>query len=68
MNIKRSDVEIGLVLAARRVQVVIDSSEMREWAGQLVARARCEGVELTGDNGLLTCSPVTWSRRSRSAM
>ena len=27
---------------------------MREWAEQLVARARAEGVELTGDGGLLT--------------
>ena len=26
----------------------------REWAEQLVARARAEGVELTGDTGLLT--------------
>ena len=27
---------------------------MRDWADELVARARAEGVELTGDNGLLT--------------
>ena len=27
---------------------------MREWDEQLVARVRSEGVELTGDNGLLT--------------
>ena len=27
---------------------------MREWTEQLVARARSEGIELTGDNGLLT--------------
>ena len=27
---------------------------MREWAEQLVARARAEGVELTGEGGLLT--------------
>jgi len=31
-----------------------ETSEMREWAERLVARARTEGVELTGDNGLLT--------------
>jgi len=31
-----------------------ESPEMREWAEQLVARARSEGIELTGDNGLLT--------------
>jgi putative transposase len=27
---------------------------MRDWAAELVERARSEGVELTGDNGLLT--------------
>jgi len=27
---------------------------MRDWADELVARARTEGVELTGENGLLT--------------
>ena len=27
---------------------------MRDWAAELVARARTEGVELTGDDGLLT--------------
>jgi hypothetical protein len=27
---------------------------MRDWADELVARARAEGVELTGENGLLT--------------
>ena len=31
-----------------------DDAAMREWAEQLVARARAEGVELTGDDGLLT--------------
>jgi len=31
-----------------------DDSAMRAWAEELVARARTEGVELTGDNGLLT--------------
>jgi len=43
-----------LVPASRSVPVVADSSEMRDWAEQLVARARSEGIELTGDNGLLT--------------
>jgi putative transposase len=37
-----------------RVPVVSDESAMRDWAAELVARARAEGVELTGDNGLLT--------------
>jgi putative transposase len=32
----------------------LDGSAMRDWAEQLVARARSEGVELTGDDGLLT--------------
>ena len=27
---------------------------MRDWADELVERARTEGVELTGDGGLLT--------------
>lgn len=36
------------------VPVVTEPAEMREWAEQLVARARSEGVELTGDNGLWT--------------
>ena len=27
---------------------------MRDWAAELVDRARSEGVELTGDGGLLT--------------
>src|SRR5216684_1336480 len=31
-----------------------DDSAMRAWAEELVERARAEGVELTGDNGLLT--------------
>ena len=44
----------GLVPVARSVPAVADSTEMRDWAEQLVARARSEGVELTGDNGLLT--------------
>jgi len=44
----------GLVPAARSVPVVADSAEMRDWADQLVARAWSEGIELTGENGLLT--------------
>ena len=31
-----------------------DESAMKDWAELLVARARSEGVELTGDGGLLT--------------
>lgn len=40
--------------AVPRVPLVSDESAMRDWATELVARARSEGVELTGDNGLLT--------------
>ena len=32
----------------------IDESAMRDWAEALVARARADGVELTGESGLLT--------------
>jgi putative transposase len=31
-----------------------EDPEMRDWAAELVERARCEGVELTGEDGLLT--------------
>ena len=54
MNTSRNENGGGLVPASRSVPVVADSSEMRDWAEQLVARARSEGIELTGDNGLLT--------------
>src|SRR6476659_4804322 len=40
--------------AVRSVPLVGDEPTMRDWADELVARARAEGVELTGDNGLLT--------------
>jgi putative transposase len=38
----------------RSVPVVAEEPAMRDWAAELVERARSEGVELTGDNGLLT--------------
>ena len=31
-----------------------DEAAMKDWAELLVARARSEGIELTGDGGLLT--------------
>jgi putative transposase len=31
-----------------------EDPEMRDWAAELVERARSEGVELTGEDGLLT--------------
>ena len=55
MATRRSSDEVSLVPAARSVPFVAgDTPAMREWAEQLVARARAEGVELTGDDGLLT--------------
>ena len=46
---------VSVVPAARSVPFVAgDTPAMREWAEELVARARAEGVELTGDDGLLT--------------
>ena len=36
------------------VPLVGDEPAMRDWAAELVGRARTEGVGLTGDDGLLT--------------
>jgi putative transposase len=41
------------VVSARSVPAVSDGAAMREWAELLVARAREEGVDLTGEGGLL---------------
>ena len=38
----------------RSVPLVGDEPAMRDWAAELVDRARREGVELTGNDGLLT--------------
>src|SRR6516162_8739550 len=38
----------------RMVPLVGDEPAMREWAAELVEQARTDGVELTGENGLLT--------------
>jgi len=47
--------EVSVEPVARSVPLVAgDTPAMREWAEELVARARAEGVELTGDDGLLT--------------
>jgi transposase-like protein len=51
MAAKRTTDETGLVPAPRGIP---DDAAMRDWAEELVARARAEGVELTGDGGLLT--------------
>jgi putative transposase len=50
MTGKRGSDESALV----SVSSALDGSAMRDWAELLVARARSEGVELTGDDGLLT--------------
>ena len=55
MTTQKNTTEMSLEPAARSVGFVAgDEPAMREWAEQLVARARAEGVELTGDDGLLT--------------
>ena len=41
-------------LPAVPANVLPDEAAMRDWAEALVDRARAEGVELTGDDGLLT--------------
>ena len=46
--------EPARVPAARSVPLVGDEPAMRDWAEELVERARTEGVDLTGENGLLT--------------
>lgn len=51
MATKRTRDDGGLVPTTRGVP---DEAAMRDWAEELVARARAEGVELTGDGGLLT--------------
>jgi transposase-like protein len=55
MAARRSDDDgKALVLAKRSVPAAADTSSLRDWAEELVARARAEGVDLTGDDGLLT--------------
>src|SRR5262245_65022238 len=42
------------VPVVRSVPLVGDEPAMQDWAAELVARARAEGVALTGEDGLLT--------------
>jgi putative transposase len=42
------------VLPARSVPGVPDAGGLRDWAAELVERARAESVELTGEDGILT--------------
>ena len=44
----------GARSVGRSVPGVGEEPQMRDWAAELVDRARTEGVELTGENGLLT--------------
>ena len=53
MAIKNVSSDEISVLPARR-EALADSPELREWAEALVAQARADGVQLTGDGGLLT--------------
>jgi putative transposase len=48
------DDERALVPARAMEPLMDDPPAMREWAEELVARARSEGVDLTGEGGLLT--------------
>jgi hypothetical protein len=41
-------------VSPRSVPTVSDEPAMRDWAAELVERARPEGIELTGDDRLLT--------------
>ena len=49
MNMKTRSDSSGLVPVTRSVAGVADPLEMQDWAEQLVARARSEGIELTGE-------------------
>jgi putative transposase len=55
MTTTSSESPAAAVAAGRSFEGVSgDDPAMRAWAEELVARARSEGVELTGDDGLLT--------------
>ena len=54
MTTTRSSEGGQLVPAGRSVPMVGETPELRSWAEELVARARSEGVDLTGESGLLT--------------
>ncbi len=44
----------------RSVGFVGDEPAVRDWAAELVDQARTEGVDPTGDNGLLTALVRPW--------
>lgn len=51
---RESSSETALVPLREAAELVDDELAMRDWAEALVARARADGVELTGEGGLLT--------------
>jgi putative transposase len=53
---RASQAAASLVPAERMVPAIVERppSDLRGWAEELVARARDEGVELTGEDGMLT--------------
>ena len=56
MSSQRDD-DRGVLVPVRRRPRLTDADDdlaMREWAEALVDRARADGVELTGEGGLLT--------------
>jgi putative transposase len=56
MRTRRSSEPSSSLVPVDRVDpsMPADAPSMREWAEELVARARAEGVDLTGEGGLLT--------------
>jgi putative transposase len=54
MAIRPTRNDSAALVPARRFEAAVDEPQMRDWAEALVERARAEGVQLTGEDGLLT--------------
>ena len=54
MAIRSGRTDVSDMLPARRAPTTLDEPQLRDWAEALVERAREEGVQLTGQDGLLT--------------
>jgi hypothetical protein len=55
MRTRRSADPQSLMPSERNLPALVEApAEMRDWAEELVARARAEGLDLTCENGLLT--------------
>jgi transposase-like protein len=54
MAIRTTRTDAGELLPVRRADAAVDEPQLRDWAEALVERARTEGVQLTGQDGLLT--------------